>query len=196
MPRTAVSASTIAGHLAQRRDLAAALVRREVAQREQLVARHAAAAHRRIVEPVERVRVQPLPARGRFDTPHDRRGRLARQLLVEDRARERVGDVERLAPARVGLDRADALHPGPELAVLLRQMRGGGIDVEAAAESRHAVPPCRNATGRETRPVATRCSLPQRGVNSIRATCAPSDAARSITSGLYAFTSQRGSWLM
>jgi uncharacterized membrane protein YgdD (TMEM256/DUF423 family) len=58
----------------------------------------------------------------------DRGGGLARQLLVKDRAGQRIDRLE--ARTEIVLERPDPAHPFAQLAVTLRQMRGGGIDIE------------------------------------------------------------------
>src|SRR3546814_7427884 len=79
----------------------------QVAQCQRLVARYAAGAQAGVVDAAERVAVEAFAADGLLDAADDGRGRLAAELLVEDRAGERIDRVERPAPARVRVDRAD-----------------------------------------------------------------------------------------
>ena len=52
---------------------------------------------------------------------------------------QRIDGVEGLAPARVRRDGADAFHPLRELAIALRQMRVGSLDIESTNATRHGV---------------------------------------------------------
>src|SRR3546814_15053673 len=78
----------------------------QVAQCKRLVARYAAGAQAGVVDAAERVAVEAFAADGLLDADDDGRGRLAAELLVEDRAGESIARVERPAPARGRVDRA------------------------------------------------------------------------------------------
>src|SRR3546814_1363845 len=105
------------GHAPQVGYLAARFTQGQVAQCKRLVARYAAGAQAGVVDAAERVAVEAFAADGLLDAADDGRGRLAAELLVEDRAGERIDRVERPAPARVRVDRADPLHPLAELEI-------------------------------------------------------------------------------
>src|SRR3546814_7111244 len=104
----------------------------------------------------------------------DGRGRLAAELLVEDRAGERIDRVERPAPARVRVDRADPLHPLAELAIAPGQVRECLLRVEAAPVSWHRAI---SAGRRRPRPATPRSAARRR-----TAPCAPR-RRRSRTEG-------------
>ena len=93
-----------------------------------------------VVAARQRVAVEAVAVDRGFDAADDRRRGLAAELLVEDRARQRIDRIERLAPARIGLDRAELLHPCAELAVALAEVGEGGIGVESAGVARHVQP--------------------------------------------------------
>src|SRR3546814_19079346 len=104
--------------------------------------RAAAGGQAGVVDAAERVAVEAFAADGLLDAADDGRGRLAAELLVEDRAGERTDRVERPAPARVRVDRADTIPPLSELAVAPGQLcpRGtapcGGRDCACRSGSR------------------------------------------------------------
>src|SRR3546814_3847573 len=83
------------GHAPQVGYLAARFTQGQVAQCQRLVARYAAGAQAGVVDAAERVAVEAFAADGLLDAADDGRGRLAAELLVEDRAGERIDRVER-----------------------------------------------------------------------------------------------------
>src|SRR3546814_18348074 len=85
--------------------------------------RAAAGGQAGVVDAAERVAVEAFAADGLLDADDDGGGRLAAELLVEERAGERIDRVERPAPARVRVDRAAPLHPLPALAHTPGQVR-------------------------------------------------------------------------
>src|SRR3546814_8410602 len=98
------------GHAPQVGYLAARFTQGQVAQCKRLVARYAAGAQAGVVDAAERVAVEAFAADGLLDAADDGRGRLAAELLVEDRAGERIDRVERPAPARVRVGRRSEEH--------------------------------------------------------------------------------------
>src|SRR5690606_7389499 len=124
-------------HLPQRRDLAGRLAPGQVAQGQGLVAGGAAGAQAGVVDARQGVAVKAVAADRRLDPADDGRRGLAAELLVHDRAGERIHRVEALAPARIGPDRPQAAHPGAQLAVALLQIRERGSGIEAARVSGH-----------------------------------------------------------
>src|SRR5690606_25909472 len=106
-------------------------------QCQRLVAGHAAGAQRGIVDPSQRVGMQPPAADRRLHAPDDGRGRLAAELLEQDRARQRIDRIEAGTPARLRFDHADALHPCTQAPVAPLQVVPGGHRVETPRVSRH-----------------------------------------------------------
>src|SRR3546814_2126872 len=121
--------------------------------------RAAAGGQAGVVDAAELVAVEAFAADGLLDAADDGGGRLAAELLVEDRAGERIDRVERPAPARVRVDRADPLHPLAELAIAPGQVRECLLRVEAAPVSWHRAI---SAGRRRPRPATPRSAASRR----------------------------------
>src|SRR5690606_3370545 len=98
----------------------------------QLVAGNAAGPDGRVVAARQRVAMETVAADGGLDATDDGGRGLAAELLVEDRPGQRIDRVEALAPARIGFDHPDPLHPRGELAIALRQVGMGCPGIETA----------------------------------------------------------------
>src|SRR3546814_10394553 len=113
MPSPSASTPTTSGAFAR------LLAPRQVAQRQCLVAGNAAGAQPGVIDPRQRVAVETVAADRRLDPADDRGRGLAAQLLVHDRASQRVDRIAWLAPAGVGFDLPPPGHPRAKLSVAL-----------------------------------------------------------------------------
>lgn len=69
------------------------------------------------------------------------RPREATYLPFNDAAGQPIDRIERLAPARVGVDRPEPLHPRAELAVAPAQVGERGLGIESPCMARHRQAP-------------------------------------------------------